>query len=149
MAKMAWGVEHVTENVLGDPWPGHEREAALEAARAEGAAAAAQQPGGTPLRYVIQTPVPEQWTPLVPVSLDPARGEVACERRDAQRRRRAHLAGRESAGYHAPHPRGRAPPHRRAHTTRAVPRTLDRRHDASVDLAPAPRGTRRGEKRPT
>lgn len=72
-ANMAWGVEHVTENGVGEPWPAHEREAAVRAALPPPATPSAT----APLRYVVQTPVPEFWVPLVPVALDPARGEVA------------------------------------------------------------------------
>jgi hypothetical protein len=80
MANMAWGSEHVTENALGEPWPAHERDTAVEAVRSGGAPAAGQEPGPPHLHYRIQTPVPEHWIPLVPVSLDPIRGEVAFER---------------------------------------------------------------------
>jgi hypothetical protein len=80
MANMAWGVEQVTENALAEPWPAHEREAAVQAARQAAPADGGQRAGTAPLHYVLQTPVPEHWIPLVPVSLDPTRGEVAFQR---------------------------------------------------------------------
>jgi hypothetical protein len=46
----------------------------VQVARPDGARQTrGQQDGNTPLRYIIQTPVPEFWIPLVPVSLDPIR----------------------------------------------------------------------------
>ena len=42
-------------------------------------ATAAPPPAGA-LSYLIQTSVPHNWIPFVPVSIDPARGEIALER---------------------------------------------------------------------
>lgn len=74
MANMAWAVEHATENAVGEPWPGHEREIGKQPAPAPPASVPA---GGATLRWNIQTPVPAHWVPLVPISTDPLRGEIA------------------------------------------------------------------------
>jgi hypothetical protein len=79
MANLAWAVERLTENALGQPWPGHERSQAIDAARTAGPAPDAP-PAAAGLRYQIQTPVPDNWVPLVPVTVDPTRGDVALER---------------------------------------------------------------------
>jgi hypothetical protein len=80
MANLAWAVERLTENAVGQPWPGQERSQAINAARTEGPAPSAPAPTGQGLRYRTQTPVPDNWIPLVPVTVDPARGDVALER---------------------------------------------------------------------
>jgi hypothetical protein len=72
MANLAWAIEHVTENALGEPRPGRERDAAHEGSPLPSAP-------DVPLTYAIQSRVPEHWIPLVPVSLDPVRGSVALE----------------------------------------------------------------------
>jgi hypothetical protein len=81
MANMAWAVEFVTENGLGAPWPGHERDLAINA-RPETGAGPATSGGSTrpPLRYQLQTRVPENWIPLLPVAIDAANGDIALER---------------------------------------------------------------------
>jgi hypothetical protein len=76
LANMAWAIEEATANALGDAWPGHERDQRLRAAEPPPSAAA---PDGPPLRYLLQTRVPEHWHPLLPVAIDPARGEIALE----------------------------------------------------------------------
>ena len=77
MANMAWGVERVVPNALGEPWPGAERSAAAPAPPAppspgDGAAAA--------LRYRIQTSVPGHWIPFLPAVIDPGRRDIMLER---------------------------------------------------------------------
>lgn len=75
MANMVWAVEHATENAVGEPWPGDER----SLARQEPAPAPSQPPTpGPPLRYRLQTSVPEHWIPFLPVSVRP--GDVQLER---------------------------------------------------------------------
>ncbi len=69
-ACMAWAVEHHTQGALGTPRAGAERAkppAATDSGR------------GDALHYRVQTEVPENWFPLLPISIDPARGEVALE----------------------------------------------------------------------
>jgi hypothetical protein len=82
MANLVWGVEETTENGVGEPWPGRERDAARRAARGERPPVTTS--GGTdgppPLRYLIQTPVPESWIPFLPVLTDAATGSVRLER---------------------------------------------------------------------
>jgi hypothetical protein len=75
MANMAWAIENVLENAAGEPWPQHEREAAVIPAAAPPAATDA----AVPLRYQIESRVPASWIPLLPVSLDPLTGSVALE----------------------------------------------------------------------
>lgn len=78
MANMVWAIEHATENEVGQPWPGHERNLANRA----GASEAPAPPGGAgdPLHYVIQTEVPEHWIPFLAVAVDPAKRDIALER---------------------------------------------------------------------
>ena len=59
MANMAWAIERATPSPLGEPWPGHERDAALPAPPPAPAVA-------LPLAYRIMTRVPVHWTPLLP-----------------------------------------------------------------------------------
>jgi hypothetical protein len=71
-ANLVWAVERVVASRSGDPAPAPER---------PGAAAMpprAQPPTG--VRYQIQTDVPRNWIPFVPVTLDPVRGDIALER---------------------------------------------------------------------
>ncbi|WP_038163244.1 hypothetical protein [Verrucomicrobium sp. BvORR106] len=72
MANMAWAVEHTAENGLGRAWPGHERDLALPPPLTSG-------PVDTPLRYQLQTRVPQNWLPLIPVAIDPQEGDIALE----------------------------------------------------------------------
>jgi len=78
-ANMAWAVEATTQDGTGRPWPGRER--ALDVP---------EEPEppvtGTPLRYRLQTPVPVNWIPFVPVQTDATRRAVALERAAMQRR---------------------------------------------------------------
>ena len=74
-ANYAWGIEHTTEGGDGRPWSGHERSLA-ESTREPALAAPATD---APLLYQLQSFVPRNWFPLVPVSLDPNTGETAFE----------------------------------------------------------------------
>jgi hypothetical protein len=78
LANMAWAVEHATPNAVGDPWAGHERDQRLRAA-APPDPAPVRGPDSPPLRYRLQTGVPEHWLPLLPVAIDPSRGDIALE----------------------------------------------------------------------
>jgi hypothetical protein len=63
MSNSAWALEHTIENGLGQPWSGHER--------AQGIAPLHEpltNETASPLRYVIQTDVPLNWIPFLPVS---------------------------------------------------------------------------------
>jgi hypothetical protein len=77
MANMAWAVEMTTENEIGKPWLGHDRDLAIHANHAP-----PETPDSAPpsLRYRIQTRVPENWIPLLPVVIDPTRGDITLER---------------------------------------------------------------------
>jgi hypothetical protein len=72
MAKMVWAIE----NAAGEPWPQHERDAA--ATPVSTPPPPGQMPP-VPLKYRIESRVPEYWIPFLPVSLDPASGVVALE----------------------------------------------------------------------
>jgi hypothetical protein len=73
---MVWATENVLENAAGEPWPQHERDAARNPVSTP------PPPGQAPtlpLKYQIESRVPEYWIPFLPVSLDPANGVVALE----------------------------------------------------------------------
>ncbi|HEX3474451.1 MAG TPA: hypothetical protein VHT91_05385 [Kofleriaceae bacterium] len=72
-ASMAWAIEETTANALGAPRPGAERSTASSPTPPP------TDGRGELLRYRIQTQVPEHWLPLLPISLDTVRGEVALE----------------------------------------------------------------------
>lgn len=75
MANMVWAIEHTTENGVGRPWSGHERAQARPAEEPmEGAEPIA------PLKYNIQSTVPEHWIPFLPVLIDQATRDIALER---------------------------------------------------------------------
>jgi hypothetical protein len=76
MANMVWAIEHMLEGGIGQALAGQER--------AQAAAAIATSPAATPstaaLRYLLETLVPENWIPFLPVAIDPALGDIALER---------------------------------------------------------------------
>jgi hypothetical protein len=74
MANMVWGVEQIVPGGSGEPWPGQERSQAIAPS-----AAIVFGPGGG-LHYLLQTPVPVNWIPFLPVAIDAARGDIALER---------------------------------------------------------------------
>ena len=82
MANMAWGIEKVTESGLGTRWPGHERADRLGSEPIEYVPAA---PDAPPLKYLLQTRVPEHWIPLIPRQVDAARRSIALQRAAALR----------------------------------------------------------------
>jgi hypothetical protein len=73
MANMIWAVESTVTGAAGAVWPGAERSTAIAPMPPAPAA-------GVPLRYLIQTPVPYNWIPFLPVTIDPAAGSIALER---------------------------------------------------------------------
>ena len=75
-ANLVWAIERITENPLGQPRPGQERDAAVDAA-----AGAPSAPPATiaPLRYQIESKVPINWIPFLPVKLDPDPNKPAIE----------------------------------------------------------------------
>lgn len=82
MANMVWAVEHTIENGIGRSWSGHERD--LAAKPVTPAAPASTGSGGNEnkplLRYKIQTSVPVNWIPFLPVLVEPAKGKFALEK---------------------------------------------------------------------
>jgi hypothetical protein len=78
MANMAWGLEHTLEGEAGRALDGRDRD---QARNGEPPAPTPRpEPGDPPLRYRLQTRVPEYWIPFVRVLLDPQRGSIILER---------------------------------------------------------------------
>jgi hypothetical protein len=75
MANMVWAIENILQNSAGEPWPQHER----DAARNPVTTSPPEQTPAIPLKYGIESRVPEYWIPFLPVSLDPANGVVTLE----------------------------------------------------------------------
>jgi hypothetical protein len=73
-ANLVWAIEATTEDGAGRPWQGRER--ALDVPSESPPAT----PSTAPLRYRLQTEVPVNWIPFVPVQVDAARRAVALER---------------------------------------------------------------------
>jgi hypothetical protein len=79
-ANLVWAIETTTEDGTGRPWPGRER--ALDLPDEPSPA----PPTTAPLRYRLQTGVPVNWIPFVPVQIDATRRAVALERAAMRRR---------------------------------------------------------------
>jgi hypothetical protein len=94
MADMWWGIEGVLENSIGEPWGQNERDVA---AHGNPSPPAGTQGAAVPLRYSIETRVPDYWFPLMPISVDPTKGSVALQLGTVI----------PAAGGTAPNPRGR------------------------------------------
>jgi hypothetical protein len=75
-ANIVWAVEHTIPGRLGTPRSGHE--AALDG-RPALPPAPTRSETGTSLRYRIQTAVPRNWVPFVPVLIDAASGQIGLE----------------------------------------------------------------------
>lgn len=76
-ANLVWAVEAITEDGTGRPLPGNQRAAAVPDPELPAAT------GG--LRYRLQTTVPVNWIPFLPVQIDDTRRAVALERAAMQR----------------------------------------------------------------
>jgi hypothetical protein len=76
-ANMVWAVETTIENGVGRPSSGRER--------ALGVPPPPSLTTGEPLRYQLQTTVPVNWIPFVPVQIDAQRRSVALERAAMER----------------------------------------------------------------
>jgi hypothetical protein len=74
-ANYVWAIEHGSEGSDGRVWLGHERSISQSA----GEPAPAPPATDAPLVYELQTFVPRNWLPLIPVSLDALSGETAFE----------------------------------------------------------------------
>jgi hypothetical protein len=70
-ANLAFAVETATENAVGAPWSGHERNLAEQPDPAPAAGAAGSGPS---LAYQVQSPLAGHWIPLIPMAIDAARG---------------------------------------------------------------------------
>jgi hypothetical protein len=61
MANSAWAVEHLVENGLAEPWDARARAQQGKSRREP------VNDSASPLQYLVQTEVPENWIPFVPV----------------------------------------------------------------------------------
>ena len=75
MANMVWAIEHKLEGGTGEGLAGQDR--AISHGEVDSTPA---QTGGPQLRYQLETLVPENWIPMLPVAIDPVRGDIALER---------------------------------------------------------------------
>jgi hypothetical protein len=66
-ANFVWAIERVTATPIGRPRPGNERDAAVDAAEP----AKPPPPTTQPLRYQLESKVPVNWIPFLPVRLFP------------------------------------------------------------------------------
>ncbi len=78
MANMVWAIEETLENGIGLPLPGLERYHATKPANPPAPPAPPVLPRA-PLKYQIQTEVPENWIPFLPVLIDEVSGDVALQ----------------------------------------------------------------------
>jgi hypothetical protein len=78
-ANMVWAIEATTENGVGRPWDGRER--ALTVTDTPPPA----PPTEAALRYRLQTSVPVNWIPFLPVRTGTTEREVALQRATMQR----------------------------------------------------------------
>ena len=77
MANTAWGVERIVQNCIDEAWSAHERS---RVGIQSNTPSPTQSDGEKQLRYPIQTPVPENWIPFLPVAVDVSQREVQLER---------------------------------------------------------------------
>jgi hypothetical protein len=77
-ANMAFGIERVTTNPIGEPHTGRQRDAEVDAARDLPAPAATDS--GFPLRYDIESELPASFVPFLPEQLDPANPSIVLRR---------------------------------------------------------------------
>ncbi len=82
MANMAWAIEHTLQGGTGEGIAGQERAVAHGEIDSTPA-----QTGGPQLRYQLETFVPENWLPMLPVAIDPVQGDIALERGSVVRAR--------------------------------------------------------------
>jgi hypothetical protein len=74
MANMVWSIEHTLEGGLGQGLDGQDR------TQASGGLPTLPRTGGPVLQYLLETLVPENWIPMLPVSVNAATGDIALER---------------------------------------------------------------------
>jgi hypothetical protein len=77
MANMAWGIERVTPSQIGEPRSGRERDAEFDARRTP---PEPPQNSDFPLRYNIESEVPVNWIPLLPIQPDPGNPSIVLQR---------------------------------------------------------------------
>ena len=72
IANLVWAIEHTTEDGIGQPWDGYERDlaASREPAVTRGPDGTSDQSRRASLLYQLQTTVPTNWIPFLPVAID-------------------------------------------------------------------------------
>jgi hypothetical protein len=76
-ANFVWGIERVTLSPIGQPRPGNERDAAVDAASPPPPASTDTT---SPLHYQIESKVPVNWIPFLPVKLIPSNPKIELEK---------------------------------------------------------------------
>ena len=77
MANMAWAIERVTTSPVGEPRRGRERNAQVDERLTPSEPVIVSN---FPLRYVVESEIPCDWIPLIPVQTDPASPSIALRR---------------------------------------------------------------------
>ncbi len=76
MANMAWGIEHTTTSPIGEPRSGRERTAQIDS----GIQIPPTTPRDFPLRYSIESRIPYNWIPLLPIQPTAGNPNIALRR---------------------------------------------------------------------
>jgi len=81
MSNLVWAVEETTQDGLGQPWPGHERDLAGKPpiTPSTNGGDEAPAPAVAALRYSLYTSVPVHWIPFAPVNIAPETGSYSLE----------------------------------------------------------------------
>lgn len=77
MANMAWGIERITTSAIGEPRSGRDRDGEIDARRKPAAPAPTTD---FPLRYAIESEVPANWIPLLPIQSDAGNPSITLQR---------------------------------------------------------------------
>jgi hypothetical protein len=78
MANMAWGIERITTSPIGEQRSGRQRNAEIDARRT--APETPPSENDFPLRYQIESEVPANWVPLLPVHPSSSNPSIALRR---------------------------------------------------------------------
>jgi hypothetical protein len=68
-ADMAWAVEHTIQNGMGNPKSGHEH--SQEKSSSDSSEKKSVPAGALPIKYRIESDIPDNWFPFIPVQIDP------------------------------------------------------------------------------
>lgn len=77
MANMAWGIERITTSPIGEPRSGRDRDAEIDARRKPATPTPTTE---FPLRYAIESEVPANWIPLLPVQAEAGNPSIVLRR---------------------------------------------------------------------